>query len=128
MMLFSASLLKKPKSRSPGRGRRSRLRIPTGTPRIVESSSARIERTSRLAWETLIDEISRSASARLALLKGRQGSDRVACPWERLTPCDGDCRCGGGRTVTVAFLRAHYTHLAIEVALFARPSSLQRKS
>lgn len=122
MTLFTANDLKSKskKARAPGRDRRRRS-IPTGEPRLVESSRDRDGRIAALAWEALIDAIRESAVARLELLRGRQGSDQLVCPWERLMVCDGGCRCRGTRMVTVAFLRAHYMQLATEVALFGRP-------
>jgi len=126
MTLFPSSDLKS-KHPPQGRDRQHRLRIPTGMPRLVESSSARRELADVIAWEALIDAIRRSSTARLELLKGWSGSDRTACPWERLTGCDVGCRCRGMRTVTVDFLRTHYTRLATEIALIAHPSP-QRSS
>ena len=57
------------------------------------------------------------------LLEGRAGKDLIGCPWGRLLPCTGGCRCGGRKLVTVTFLREHYTHLATEVVRLVRPSS-----
>jgi hypothetical protein len=121
--LFTANDLKSKskKARAPGRDRRRRRSIPTGEPRLVESSRDRDGRIAALAWEALIDAIRESAVARLELLRGRQGSDRLVCPWERFMVCDVGCRCRGSRTVTVAFLRAHYMRLASEIALFGHP-------
>ena len=127
MMLFPAGSLKS-KVLPSKRDHAGRFRIPTGAPRLVESSSARREQASAIAWETLIEAIHRSSDARLELLKGRAGSDRTPCPWERITGCTVDCRCRGARTVTVDFLRAHYTHLATEIALTARPAPQRRPS
>ena len=120
-MLFPVSTVKS-KPRSSLRARK-RLRIPTGKPRIVESSVVCQEQASVIAWKRLIDAISSAATARLALLKGRAGKERTPCPWEPFTGCCVDCRCRGERMVTVDFLRAHYGRLAIEIALLALPSS-----
>lgn len=127
MMLFSPSDLTS-KRRPTGGARKRRLRIPTGTQRLVESSNARRDRAPEIAWKALIAAIRRSSSARLELLKGRPNCDRVPCPWERLTGCGDGCRCGGVRTVTIEFLRTHYTQLAATVARCACPVSMQGRS
>jgi hypothetical protein len=104
------------------------LRIPTGAPRLVESSTDRSARSSTDAWQALLDVVRRSSSARLTLLSGRSGVERVSCPWERVTSCDLSCRCGGAGTVTVSFLRAHYESLADDLARLVRPVSIRRKA
>ena len=121
MTLFPASILKQ-KARPPGRDKRVRSRIPTGVPRLVESSSDREARAAIETWAALLDAVRRSSSSRLMLLERRPGRDRIACPWEQLTGCDVTCRCGGAGTVTVEFLRTHYEHLAVEIATIARPA------
>jgi hypothetical protein len=85
------------------------------------------ERSAESAWNKLIDAIKCAAISRLALLKGRTGKERTSCPWEKFTGCCVDCRCRGERTVTVDFLRTHYTRLAIEIALLVLPSQHKRK-
>ena len=127
MTLFPVSILK-PKSRQPGSDKRPRARIPTGVPRLVESSNARASRAVAETFAALLDAVRRSAAARRALLEGRPGRDRVACSWERITGCDVSCRCGGAGTVTVEFLRTHYERLAAEIATFARPTLARRSS
>ena len=128
-MLFPVSYLKsKSNPHSSTRDHARRLRIPTGPPRLVESSLVCQEQAPAIVWKKLIDAISQAAIARLALLKGRVGKEWTSCPWERFTGCSIDCRCRGERRVTVDFLRAHYARLAIEVALFARPASKQLTS
>ena len=127
MTLFSVSSLK-PKFRPPGRDKRPRARIPTGVPHLVESSNARASRAVTETFAALLAAVRRSASARLVLLEGRSGRDRVACSWERITSCDVTCRCGGAGTVTVKFLRKHYEHLAVEIATFVRPALARRSS
>lgn len=128
MRLFSGAVLKKLKGCPPDRARRSSRRIPTGDPRFMDSARARQARTSGDAWCAFIGSISRSAVARLELLKGRADGSRVSCPWNRLTGCDRNCRCRGTGTVTAAFLRDHYTHLATKIALFAQPGSQRRSA
>lgn len=125
-MLFPDSSLKQ-QPRTSKRDRRPRLRLPTGTPRLMESSAVCREQATVDAWKKLIDSISSAAIARLALLKGRAGKERTSCPWEPFTGCDIDCRCRGERTVTVDFLRQHYARLAIEIALLALPPSRKHK-
>ena len=115
MTLFPMSY-SKPKSRPPARDRAA-LRIPTGVPRVVESSNDRIGRAPVEAWQALIDAVSRFASARLMLLSGRAGTERVLCPWKQIMGCDVSCRCHGAGTVTVDFLRRHYTRLANDIAM-----------
>ena len=115
MTLFPA-IYPKPKSRPTARAR-AECRIPTGAPRVVESSNDRIGRAPVEAWQALIDAVSRAASARLTLLSGRAGTERVACSWEQITGCDASCRCRGAGTVTVDFLRRHYTSLANDIAV-----------
>ena len=127
MTLFPASILKQ-KVRPPCRDKRPRSRIPTGAPRLVESSSDRASRSETEAFAALLAAVRRSASARLALLAGRPGRDQVACSWERITGCDVTCRCGGAGTVTVEFLRTHYEHLAVEIATISRPALARRSS
>lgn len=122
-MLFPDVLLKSKRGASTA-GRSCRLRIPTGVPRLAEASKLCQEQASAIAWKKLLEAISLAAIARLALLKGRAGKEFTSsCPWERFTGCSADCRCRGERKVTVDFLRAHYARLAIEIALFARPST-----
>lgn len=98
------------------------LRIPTGAPRLVASSRDRDVQATAAAWQALLDGVRRSAAARVDLLKGRSGSERLSCSWKRLSGCDADCRCRGEGTVTVDFLRKHYGRLAIELALLAQPA------
>lgn len=119
MTLFPANY-SKPKSRPTAR-ERAECRIPTGAPRVVEASNDRIGRAPVEAWQALIDAVSRSASARLMLLSGRAGTERVSCAWKRITGCDVSCRCRGAGTVTVDFLRGHYTSLVGDISLLARP-------
>jgi len=127
MTLFSTTALKsKPKLPSPDG--RPRHRLPTGAPRLVESSNDRAARTSAEAWESLLDAVRRSATARLELFKNRSASDRVACPWERLTGCAVACRCRAAGTVTVGFLSEHYGRLASEIAMLVTPALAQRRS
>jgi len=94
----------------------------------MESSNARLGRASVEVWQLLLDAVRRSSSARLTLLSGRSGADRVACPWERVTGCAVTCRCGGAGTVTVGFLRKHYESLADDIARLVRPASARRRS
>jgi hypothetical protein len=121
-MLFSPKELKS-KQPSPGYDQRSRRQIPTGVPRLMESSAERLARERVESWVELVAAIRRSAAAYLELLRGRDGGDPLPCPWERLVTCDRACRCGGSRTVTVSFLREHYTRLAIEIEKIARPAA-----
>lgn len=121
----------KPRSRSNGRlapRDRAARRLPSGSPRVVESSNDRTARASVDAWQALVDAVRRSAAARLMLLDGRSRGDRVPCSWNRLTGCDSSCRCRGAGTVTVEFLRRHYEHLAVEIAMIAAPAPVQRIS
>lgn len=121
----------KSKSRSKSRltpRDRAERRLPSGTPRVVESSNDRSARASADTWQALVDAVRRSATARLMLLDGRSGSERVPCSWERITGCDDSCRCRGAGTVTVEFLRRHYEHLAGEIAMIAAPAPAQRRS
>lgn len=130
MTLFPTTTAK-PKSRSTSRltpRDRSERCLPSGTPRVVESSNDRTTRAAAEAWQALVDAVRRSATARLMLLDARSGSDRVPCSWERLTGCDSSCRCRGAGTVTVEFLRRHYEHLAVEIAMIASPASVRRGS
>ncbi len=120
MTLFSTSDLKT-KPGAAARDRRRRRRIPTGEPRLVESSRVRVQQDAAAAWEALLNAIRKSAEVRLSLLRGRSGSDRLACPWERFNRCAVGCRCHGTRRVSVALLREHYTHLASEIEMFACP-------
>jgi len=120
--LFVASELKT-KGRRPSRDRRPRVSLPSGMPRLVESSRARRARAGVEAWEAFIGEIRRSAEARLILLAGHSEGDRVVCPWARLTSCGTTCRCAGAATVSVDFLRKHYKTLATEIVLFVRRST-----
>lgn len=126
MTLFPTSC-PKPKSRPTPRDRAERC-IPTGAPRLVESSTDRSARSSTESWQSLLDVVRRSSTARLTLLSGgRSVSDRVSCPWERLTNCYASCRCGGAGTVTVGFLRRHYATLADDIAQIARPATSRRR-
>ena len=133
MSLFPVTDQKKLKSKSKSKVRpdldhRVLRVIPTGKPRLVESSTARLERAESDAWQALLSAITRSAMARLDLLSGRSGGDLVPCSWQRFTGCDAGCRCRGTGTVTVAFLRDHYTNFATEISAFARPVAGQRRS
>lgn len=101
---------------------RADRRVPTGTPRLVDSSTARAALASNKAWQALIAAVRCSSDARLALLKGRPGSERVVCSWERITGCVASCRCGGSGTVTVDFLRKHYAALGDEISKLTRPA------
>jgi hypothetical protein len=103
--------------------RRLPRRIATGAPRLVESSAERLARRNAESWAAIVDAIRRSAEGRLELLRSRDGKDRIGCPWARLITCDGSCRCGGVGTVTVDFLRDHYTRIAAEVEQIAKPAA-----
>jgi hypothetical protein len=107
---------------------RSALRLATGAPRLVESSTDRAARASVEAWQAMVEAVQRSASARLELLGGRSGSERVSCPWERITSCDVSCRCRGSGMVTIGFLRDHYERLALEIAMLVTPMPSRRSS
>ena len=122
MTLFSTLKSKSKPSLAPPDGR-PRRRLPTGAPRLVESSIDRAARASVEAWESLLDAVRRSATGRLELYKNRSLSERVMCPWERLTGCDLTCRCRGAGTVTVEFLSGHYERLAAEIATLVSPAS-----
>jgi hypothetical protein len=111
--LFSRSELKT-KARAPGRDRRRR-RIPTGAPRLVESSSDRATRLDAEAWLAFVEMIRGLADVRVELLKNRDAGDLVDCPWAVVVACDDSCRCGGLRKVSTALLRDHYAHLATEI-------------
>ena len=102
--------------------------IPTGAPRLVESSTDRSARSFTEAWQLLLDTVRRSSMARLSLLSGRQSADRVVCPWARIMDCHVGCRCGGVGTVTVGFLRKHYDSLADDIERFVRPARARRRS
>lgn len=125
MTLFPTPAPKPSKRLAP---RARSVRIPTGTPRLVESSSDRRTRASVEAWQAVLDAVRRSSAARLELLKGRAGNDRLPCAWKKLGGCDADCRCRGAGTVSIDFLRAHYERLAIEIALLVSPSPSRRSS
>ncbi len=124
-MLFPEDLVKPKLPAAPRK--RKRFRIPTGLPKLVESSALYRERAAAFAWKRLLDAIESASIARLALLKGRTGGEHTPCPWEQFTGCSIDCRCRGKRAVTVDFLRLHYGRLAIEIALFVQPSSSHRQ-
>jgi hypothetical protein len=112
--LFSSDELNGRKRRPPGRDRRRR-RIPTGAPRLIESSTERIGRMDTEAWELLIKSVRRSAIARSELLDHRDEKDLLTCPWSRLVACDHACRCNGTGKVTVSFMRDHYARLASKI-------------
>ena len=106
---------------------RSRRRIPTGAPRLVESSRQRRDRTAAESWESLLDSVRRCSEGRLTLLSGRSATEQMACPWLRLTGCVPDCHCSGTKLVTVGFLRKHYKLLPSAIAAFAIPSPARRR-
>ena len=114
--LFTPAELAPVKRRRSKTKSRARICIPTGQPRIVEASGV----DDAVTWALFIDEIRRSAASRIDLLSSYKGTAKLTCPWARLTSCDSYCRCRGWRTVTVDFLRDHYTHLAAEIVAFAR--------
>jgi len=119
--LFSTSELK-PRKRTVGRDRRAPRRISTGTLRLVESSTVRRAIADRMAWESLLDVIRRSAQARRDLLENRDRSDEMPCPWARVVVCDVGCRCRGTKLVTVGFLQDHYDRLTLEIVIATSPS------
>jgi hypothetical protein len=119
--LFAGEVIK-PKRKKKLRDHQDARRIPTGAPRLVESSTERLGRANANAWKEMIDAIRRSCEARVELLKGRSGGDVMPCPWERFGSCDQGCRCAGTRTITVGRLRKHYAKLTIEILLFVTPS------
>lgn len=127
MTLFSQSELR-PKLKSPGRDRRRRRRIPTGAPRVIESSADRAARAGTESWSAFLDAIARAAAVRLDLMKDRDGGALVDCPWARVVACDGFCRCGGSGAVTVEFLRDHYAELSTEILRVALPVRSGRSS
>lgn len=117
----------KPKVKPTARDREER-RVPTGAPRVVESSRDRASRASAEAWQSLLDSIRRSSTARLTLLSGRPAADQVLCPWKRITGCAASCRCGGSGAVKVEVLRRHYARLADDIELLARPAPARRQT
>lgn len=121
MTLFAAEEFK-PKRKKKLRDHEDTRRIPTGAPRLVESSTERLARANAKAWSATIDAVRRSCEARIELLKGRSGGDVMPCPWERFGACDQDCRCAGTKTMTVGRLRKHYAKLTIEILLFVTPA------
>jgi hypothetical protein len=125
VMMFPSTPRKTASKPSPDK--RPRRRLPTGAPRLVESPSDRAARASVEAWEATLDVIRCSAAARLELFKNRSLSERVTCPWERLTGCAITCRCRGAGTVTIEFLTEHYGRLAAEIASLVSPSSALRR-
>ncbi len=124
MTLFP-TVAPKAKARLAPRDRGDR-QIPTGSPRVVASSADRASLASTDAWAALIDAVRRSSAARLTLLSGRPGGDRVSCPWQQITGCGSDCRCGGAATVAVTFLRGHYESLVDAVVHAASPVPRRR--
>jgi len=123
--LFSPNDLRS-RRRSLDRDQRSRRSIPTGPPRLIESSTKRLARADAKSWDRLVEALRQASVARLELLKNRQGSDRTPCPWARLVDCNRACRCGGAGTVTVEFLRDHYTRLPAEITKIAKFTSVRR--
>lgn len=111
----------KRKVKRPPRGASAWLRLPTGEPRLVESSRARRALVPEATWQALLEAIRRSATARLDLLKGCRGKDKLPCFWRRLGGCGSDCRCGGVGTISVEFLRDHYERLALEIEQLSQP-------
>jgi hypothetical protein len=107
---------------------RPRAQIPTGLPRLVESSRSRRSHASEDAWAELLAVVRKSALARLDLLSGRSPLDLVACPWQRLTDCSVDCRCGGTGEVKVGFLENHYAKLTERLAAFVASRPKRRSS
>jgi hypothetical protein len=123
--LFSQAQLKV-KTR-PVRRDGARRRIPTGAPRLVESSAERADRLIAEAWNQQLEAIDRSAQARIELLKHRGDQDLLGCPWARLMPCSVACRCHGFGKVTIAFLRNHYANLAVEIAQLVKAPTLTKR-
>ena len=107
--------------------RRPRRRIPTGAPRLVESSRARRDRAVAESWASLLDIVRRCSEGRLTLLSGRAATEQMGCPWHLLTGCVPDCRCGGTKLVTVRFLRDHYKLLPNAIATLAIASRTRRR-
>lgn len=107
--------------------RRPRRRIPTGAPRLVESSRQRRDRAVAESWELLLDLVRRCSEGRLTLLSGRAATEQMACPWQRFTGCVTDCRCNGTKLVTVRFLRDHYKLLPNAIAALAIASHARRR-
>lgn len=126
MTLFPTTTPKRQLPQPAARDRSTR-RLPTGTPRLVESSSWIRRQAEARAWQALLAQVRQSSAARLAIFGGRSDAERIACTWERLTGCTASCRCGGTKTVTVGFLRAHYTNLADDLARFACPVPAPRR-
>jgi hypothetical protein len=119
-MLFSPNELSSKPQQVREQGRR---RLPTGSPRLMESASARLARLDAETWASLLTEIRRSALARRELLEVREGSDQIPCPWSRLVTCEGSCRCGGSGTVTVGFLLDHYRQLPLAIVQLVQPTA-----
>lgn len=108
--------------------RRPRRRIPTGAPRLVESSRDRLDRSQAESWEALLDSVRRSAEARLTLMNGRAAREQMTCPWRHFTGCVPTCRCDGTKMVTVEFLRNHYKALPQAIIALAIPALSRRRS
>jgi hypothetical protein len=114
--LFVPREIVQKRRRSQLRDRKRPIRIATGIPRLMESTTDRRERVIDETWDAFVDMIRRSASARIELLASLRARARVSCPWQRLGACDESCRCGGAGEVTVGFLRDHYARLVLDLS------------
>lgn len=115
--LFSYKDLRSRK-RKPRRDTRKRRQIPTGHLRLIEPPRSRLRRETDIAWKSSLEAVRKIAFMRLELLRGHSEGHELPCPWGRVVPCDSDCRCAGEGSVSVEFLREHYTKLASELAHF----------
>lgn len=128
MTLFPTSHAKSKSKLRPAPRDPAALRIPTGEPRLVESSGDRAARLEIETFAELLTAVRRSTSARLLLLEGRPNRDRLGCPWKRITGCETTCRCCGAGTVTVEFLRKHYEQLVPAIMTLVQSSFVGRSS
>lgn len=100
-----------------------KIRIPTGKPRLVDSSTARYARRGEEAWKLMIEIVERSAEANLDLISTLEVNDELACPWNTFTSCSADCRCNGRGAVSVGFLRDHLKYIVERIVDLTKPET-----
>jgi hypothetical protein len=100
-----------------------RIRIPTGQPKFVDSSTIRLARRSEEAWSLMLKIVTRAAEANLDLLTTLDVNDEMVCPWKDLTTCNEDCRCNGRGMVSIGFLRDHLKYIVERIVDLTKPET-----
>jgi hypothetical protein len=93
----------------------SRVQIPTGSPRLVDSAKKRARRAAEEARAAFFREVLRSTLNRLEMIEDTFDYEILPCPRGALELCPPTCRCGGVGMLAVGAIRANYIQIVAEM-------------